>query len=381
MAKQAFTNAQVFDGTRLQAAVVLVEDGLVLSFEQHAPKDVEVIDLQEGYLLPGFVDLQVNGGGGVMLNDVQSLDDIQHISNAHQKLGATSYFPTLITDTPENTKRVVNLIAKAIASKVPGIAGLHLEGPHLSIDRKGAHDPKLIRPMTDTDLEFLIETAQQIPKLLITIALEAVTHAHINALSNAGIIISIGHSEASFEQTQLAVTHGVSMVTHLFNAMSQLGNREPGLVGSAFAFGELNAGIIADGLHVHPATIATAMRAKVGPGKVFLVSDAMAFAGTSLTTINLNGRKIFRQNGKLTLADGTLAGADLDMATAIRVMVEQVGVSIEQALAMATRIPAQAVGLDQSLGVISAGRKADFVHLSRDFRVKGVYQNGHLLTH
>jgi N-acetylglucosamine-6-phosphate deacetylase len=364
---QGYRADQVFDGTALLRGVLLVDDGVVAGIVDAVPPDVPVADLG-GIICPGFVDLQVNGGGGVMLRDAGTL---VQMAAALARLGTTSFLPTLITDTPAQTRMAVEAVA---AGGCPGVVGLHLEGPHLSTARKGAHDASLIRAMTADDLAYLCDARRRVGRLMVTVAPESVTPDQIATLSRAGVVVSLGHSDCSYEVAMECVAAGARVVTHLFNAMSPLGNRAPGLVGAALTDGRLDAGLIADGVHVHPATIRAALAAKVGPGEVFLVTDAMAVAGTDLTAFTLNGRTIHRRDGRLTLADGTLAGADLDFATAIRVMVGQVGVPLEAALGMATRIPARVAGV--AAGQLRAGDAADFVHLSAELAVTAVWRGG-----
>jgi N-acetylglucosamine-6-phosphate deacetylase len=364
---QAYRADQIFDGTTLRSGVLLVEEGVVAGIVEAAPPGVPVADLG-GIICPGFVDLQVNGGGGVMLRDAATLGQM---SGALARLGTTSFLPTLITDTPAQTRMAVAAVA---AGGCPGVVGLHLEGPHLSTARKGAHEASLIRAMTADDLADLCEARPRVGRLMVTVAPESVTPDQIATLTRAGVVVSLGHSDCSYETAVECVAAGARVVTHLFNAMSQLGNRAPGLVGAALTDGRLDAGLIADGVHVHPATIRAALAAKAGPGEVFLVTDAMAVAGTDLTEFTLNGRMIHRREGRLTLADGTLAGADLDFATAVRVMVGQVGVPLPTALAMATRIPARVAGV--AAGRLRAGDAADFVHLSPELAVTAVWRGG-----
>ena len=230
--------------------------------------------------------------------------------------------------TVDKSQAAIAAVEDAMRAGVPGIVGLHLEGPHLSIPRKGAHDPALIRPMEPADLETLLQAAGSLPFLKVTIAPENTTEGQVAALTEAGVLVSLGHSDADYETCRRYIAAGARCVTHLFNAMSQLGNREPGLVGAALASGDTSAGLIADTVHVHPETIRAAWTAKRGPGRIFLVSDAMAVAGSDATEFHLGGRLIKRKDGVLTLADGTLAGADLDLLTAMRVMVEEVGVEL-----------------------------------------------------
>ena len=258
---------------------------------------------------------------------------------------------------------------------MPGFLGLHLEGPHLDPRRKGAHDPALIRPMQAEDLELLCDAARRLPALIVTVAPESVTPAQVAALAASGAVVSLGHSDTGEAGAGAMFAAGAAMVTHLFNAMSQLGNREPGLVGAALEADAVCAGLIADGIHVAPTTMRMALAAKPADG-IFLVTDAMAVAGTELTEFTLNGRRILRRDGRLTLADGTLAGADIDFAGAIRVLVAQVGVTLPRALRMATAVPAACLGLADRLGRLAPGLPADLVHLDKGLAVAGVWRRG-----
>ncbi|MCP3687867.1 MAG: N-acetylglucosamine-6-phosphate deacetylase, partial [Gammaproteobacteria bacterium] len=257
--------------------------------------------------------------------------------------------------------------------------GLHLEGPHLCLTRKGTHDAQFIRSMQQTDLDDLVSAAATLPALMLTIATESVTFTQIAELNAAGAVICLGHTDASYADACAAVEHGVSGITHLFNAMSPLGNREPGVVGAALQSGALSAGIIADGHHVDAATIEIALRAKRGPGKLFLVTDAMSIIGTDLKELRLNDRLIKRQGGRLTLEDGTLAGADLDMISAVQFMVEKVGVAVDEALRMASLYPAQLLKMENQIGQLCNDARADFLHLSEALEVKAVWRGGEQL--
>lgn len=375
---KAVVGARIFDGSVVHENCALTIRGDAFGPivpDEDIPAEADILQLDGGVVAPGFVDLQVNGGGGIMFNDAPSPDGLAKIADAHATLGATSILPTLITDTPDVTRRAIEATQAAIARGTRGIVGLHLEGPHLSRARKGAHDATMIRAMTADDLEMMVSAAHALPVLMVTVAPESVTSAQIGALADAGAIVSLGHTDATHDAAGAAVTGGARAVTHLFNAMSQLGNREPGLVGAALWRGELSAGLIADGRHVHPATMAFAMAAKRGPGRLFLVSDAMATAGSSIDHFMLGGRRIERRDGLLTLADGTLAGADLDLATAIRNVVA-LGVPEADAMAMATSIPAAVIDRADRIGAIRPGRSADFVHLDRDGKLAGVWRGG-----
>ncbi|RVA04424.1 amidohydrolase family protein, partial [Mesorhizobium sp. M7A.F.Ca.US.001.02.1.1] len=236
--------------------------------------------------------------------------------------------------------------------------------------------PALIRPMTDADQAMLIAARQKLPVLLTTIAPESVEPARVAALTKAGVIVSLGHSDTGYATASAFAAAGASMVTHLFNAMSQIGNREPGLAGAAIDIGTLSAGLIADGIHVDPATIKIALRAKQGPARIVLVTDAMATIGTDMTSFTLNGRTIYRRHGSLRLGDGTLAGADLDMISAIRFTHRVIGVELSEALRMASLYPAQAIGQSHRLGRFANGTAADIVALSDDLDPKGVWIGG-----
>lgn len=380
-AATAYQCEQVFDGNRLHRDTSLVvRDGLVQGLVPNAQleADVDRIDLGGGILAPGLIDLQVNGGGGLMLGDAESVEDIARICHAHLSLGTTALTPTLITDTPETTRKVVKLGIEAWARGVRGFQGLHLEGPHLFKGRKGAHDPDLIRPMTDEDMELYLYAAGHLPSLIVTIAPETVTPDQIRRLAGAGVHVSLGHSGASYAECKTASEAGASCVTHLFNAMSPLQHREPGLVGAALDLGALSAGLIADGVHVDPVAMKIALKAKEGPGRIFLVTDAMSQTGTDVTSFHLGGREIFRRNGTLTLFDGTLAGADIDLPSSLAYLTGNVDVPVETALAMATRDPAEVIG--RPLGQLVEGRSADLVHFVDDFSVAGVWVKGHPLS-
>lgn len=378
MSPLIFTGAAIFDGARLHPeAALVIEEGLVAEIvPREAAPDGAVIELDGGVLAPGFLDLQVNGGAGVMLNDAPDIEGIRAICAAHARLGATGLLATLITDTPEVTRAVIAGGAAAAEAGVPGFLGLHLEGPHLDPARKGAHDPGLIRPMTDVDLQMLIAAARRLPVLMVTLAPENATPRQISALAEAGVVVSLGHSDASFASARSAFQAGATCVTHLFNAMSPLGHREPGLVGATLDAEGVYAGLIADGVHVAPEVIRIALAAKRGADRVFLVSDAMAVAGTDLSEFTLRGRRILRRDGRLTLDDGTFAGADVDLPMAVRLLVERVGLPLTQALRMATAIPAACLGLADQLGTLAPGAAADLVHLDADLSLAGVWRGG-----
>ena len=367
--------ATVFDGHVLREGLaVRVEEGRIAAVV--ADTD-EGEDLGGGILAPGFVDLQVNGGGGIMLDGSTTVERIQRICAAHARLGTTGVLPTLITDSRDATRAVIEAGIAAAAAGVPGFLGLHLEGPHIDPRRKGAHDPALIRPMDDDDLALLGDAARRLPALIVTLAPCAATPQQIAALAGAGAIVSLGHAECTASEAEAAFAAGASMVTHLYNAMSQMGHRAPGLVGAALA-GAADCGLIADGEHVNPIALRVALAAK-RRGRLFLVSDAMAVAGTGMSEFSLGGRRILRRDGRLTLEDGTLAGADLTLPRAVAVAVHSLGLPLQRALAMASLVPASILCRDD-IGCIAADARADLVHLADDLTLRAVWQGGRAIV-
>ena len=259
---------------------------------------------------------------------------------------------------------------------IAGFLGLHLEGPHLSVERRGAHDAGLVRPAGKDDLARLLDARRQLPHLLVTVAPEAVTADQIRTLSEAGIKVSLGHSNADCATAREMMKSGASLFTHLFNAMSPLGHREPGMVGAALSEPSVFAGLIADGIHVDPASLGIAIRGKAEPGRLFVVTDAMSCIGTDQRSFTLNGRTVHRADGRLTLDDGTLAGADIDMIASVRVLVEGVGLQVDEALKMASLYPAQALGADDRHGHLGKDAAANIVHLSDALSVENVWIAG-----
>lgn len=350
---KAYVGATIHDGQALHEAHALVVDtdgGFDLRPQASLPEDCPVHTLDGGLITPGFIDLQVNGGGGLMFNEDTSVSGLRTIAEAHAKSGTQALLPTLITDTPDRTRAAIDAVETAIAERVNGIVGIHLEGPHLSAARKGAHDLQLIRPMDEADLALLLNAAERLPNVMVTAAPETTSLAQIKTMSEAGIIVSLGHTDASFDTCMAYFDAGARCVTHLFNAMSQLGNRDPGLVGAALIRGDVYAGLIADGIHVHPATIRIALAAKINPEKIFLVTDSMATSGSDIDSFVINGREVLRQNSRLTLADGTLAGADLEMPGALSVMISQTDDNLGQVIARVTSTPASLLRERNGLG-------------------------------
>jgi N-acetylglucosamine-6-phosphate deacetylase len=370
---------EIFDGdkTRRDHGLV-VQDGSVAALlpRSDLPGNAEIVDFGDVLIAPGLVDLQVNGGGGVLFNSDPTVEAIETICGAHARNGTTSLLVTLITADKATTDAAIAAGLAAHEARVPGFAGLHLEGPHLSVEKKGAHSASLVRPMTATDRATLLAAAAQLPALMVTIAPESTTTDDCAALSAAGAVVSLGHSNGTAAEVNAAADAGATCVTHLFNAMSGLHHREPGLVGVALERGDLSVGLIPDGIHVHRAAVRIAVAAKRGPGHIFLVTDAMPTVGTDLDSFTLDGRLIWRQDGALRLEDGTLAGTDIDMTAAVRFMVEEIGVQRDEALRMASAYPAAVIGAAPQRGRLIAGSRADFICLSSDLTLTATWIGG-----
>ncbi|MGV8984748.1 MAG: N-acetylglucosamine-6-phosphate deacetylase [Cypionkella sp.] len=379
MGEGLFHAERIFDGALWHDnASLRVADGRVVDI---APGAAGAKPLA-GWIVPGLIDLQVNGGGGVLFNNAPTAQGIAAICAAHAGFGTTAVMVTLITDSPDVTaaavmaaEAVVAANGVALGPKVPSFLGLHLEGPHLDRARKGTHDPSLIRPMDEGDFALLLRAAERLPHLICTVAPESVTLAQVRALAGAGVLVSLGHSDCTLATAQAYAGAGAAMVTHLFNAMSPLTHRAPGLVGAALDDGRLSVGLIADGFHVEDTALRLALRAKAGPGPVFLVSDAMCTVGSDLSGFVLNGRQIFRSGGRLTLADGTLAGADIALIDAVRHVHQALGLPLEVALQLASGAPAAALGLTDR-GHLRPGARADFVLLEPDIRAAATWIDG-----
>ena len=372
MTRIAYTGARIFDGETWWERSALVVDGDRIEgiIAADSPTDAQRVPLGGGILAPGFIDLQVNGAGGALLNLTPDVAAIETICTTLMQYGTTACLPTLITDTRAKNLAAMAAGEQAAAKGVRGFLGLHLEGPHLSVARKGAHDPALIRPMDEVDLITLVDARKRLPNLLTTVAVESVTPNQITRLRDAGLVVSIGHTDATYDKARAAAEAGATMVTHLFNAQSQIGNREPGVVGTALDLGTLWAGLIADGIHVAAPSMGVALRGKRGPGRIFLVTDAMSVIGTDVTSFELTGQTVHRKDGALRLADGTLAGADLTMIDAIAYVHRTIGLPLEEVLRMASRYPAEALGVADERGALKRGLRADLVHLSDDIKVR-----------
>ncbi|WP_321447459.1 N-acetylglucosamine-6-phosphate deacetylase [uncultured Cohaesibacter sp.] len=374
----AFCADRIFDGNRFTEKAALLVDGDTVTgivkqdsipshYAQHANKAPMIV--------PGFVDLQVNGGGGALLNETPTQEGIATICDAHARFGTTALMPTLITDGPDVRDRALEAGKQAAKAKTAGFLGLHLEGPHLSVPRKGVHVADFIRPMEEQDLSVLLAAQGTFGKSMITIAPENVTIDQVKALVEAGWHVSLGHTDCDAETAFAYFEAGASMATHLFNAMSQMRNREPGLVGAVLTTDKAYCGMIADGYHIANANMRVALHAKQGPGRIFFVTDAMSPTGTDVTEFILGGRQTFRRDGRLALADGTLAGADIDMISMVRKALATLPLSQEEALKMASRYPSEAIGA-QSKGWLKPGFDADFLLLDETLCLQSTWIGG-----
>ena len=371
----ALSGARIFDGSAmLDRYAVVVEGERVVDLVPHhdlpSGRDIRRV---EGLLAPGFIDIQVNGGGGVLFNDDRSAAGIRAIGAAHRRFGTTGFLPTFITDRRERMAEAVAAADAAMRAGVPGVLGIHLEGPFLNPERKGVHDPSFMRPIEDADVAIM--TGLEAGRTLVTLAPEMVPVDVISRLSQAGVILAAGHTRAAYEVVREARDCGLTGFTHLFNAMPPLASRDPGPVGAALDDPDSWASIIVDLHHVTAAALRIAIRAK-GVARTILVTDAMPSVGSELTTFELAGKAVFRENGRLTTADGTLAGSDLDMASAVRNTVAHLGVPLEAALRMASLNPAAFLGLDGELGRIAPGYRASLVLLEEDLQVRQTWIDG-----
>ena len=364
---------RIFDGNDMRGpASVEISHGRIkgVAFGETAGATIQLP--RDVILAPGFIDVQVNGGGGVLLNDQPNDSGVRRIAEAHRGGGTTGCLPTLITDRTEVLKQLAE--AAEACLKIPGVLGIHLEGPALNRARKGIHPESEIRVPNGRDLEAIRSFGGR-GRSLVTLAPECVPGAMIDELIGAGLRIAAGHSEATALEAAQAAGRGVTGVTHLFNAMSQLGAREPGLVGAALSDNRLFAGIICDGIHVDATALRIALRCK-GRDRLMLVTDAMPLVGTNEKKFLLHGRPIALHDNRLTGPDGTLAGAHLTMIEAVRNATVLLEVPLADALIMASRTPAAFLGLESELGRIAPGYRADLVAFNENFEVVGTWVGG-----
>jgi N-acetylglucosamine-6-phosphate deacetylase len=378
---RTLTGARLFTGEAMLDGFSLIIEGERIADlvpDDQIPAGAELVRCPQGSTLaPGFIDAQANGAGGVLFNDEPTEGAVLAIAEALRRSGGTGLLPTLITD--DGAKMAQAAEAVIAASRIPGsgILGIHFEGPFISPNRPGVHNPQYIRPLDEEDIAFLTGLPERMPqgRVLLTIAPEEVEDSVIARLAEAGIVISAGHTVASFERTREAVGHGLRGFTHLFNAMPPINSRQPAVTTAALTGRETWCGIIVDGIHVHPAVLKMALAAK-GADRFFLVTDAMPPVGTDATSFELYGQRILRRDGRLVTEDGTLAGADIDMASAVSNCVHMLGLPLEEALAMASLHPAEFLRLDDHFGRLAQGYRADLVLLGQDLEVLNTWVGG-----
>jgi N-acetylglucosamine-6-phosphate deacetylase len=378
---EALSGGQIFDGQSIinDCAVLIEYDKIVSVIPiSDIPQAAKVIDLEGSLLAPGFIDIQVNGGGGVMLNDKPDVDTLKTIAESHRQFGTTAMLPTLISDDFLTMRATADVISKARKQKIPGIIGVHFEGPYLNIKRKGVHDPLKIRPFEDQAKALYCEP--DLGVVIATLAPENCPEGLIRELSESGVRVFAGHTAANYKEIKHAITEGLIGFTHLFNAMTPMESRAPGVVGAALEDAETWCGLIVDGIHVHPATLKVAISAKQA-GKMVLVTDAMPTVGAVEQTFTIRGETITAIDGVCATAEGTLSGSDLNMASAVRNTVELLGQPIEEALRMASLYPAELLGLSSNVGQIKTGFQADLVLLDNALRVKRTWIAGQVQFH
>jgi N-acetylglucosamine-6-phosphate deacetylase len=377
----AFVNGRILTPGGFVAGQALLIDGaritaLVDAHDQRLAQ-CRRIDLAGRLLLPGFIDTQVNGGGGVLFNDSPTLEGIRAIGAAHGRFGTTGFLPTLLSDDLDVLASAIRAVDQAIAAGVPGVLGIHVEGPFLSEARKGVHDASHFRELGRDMIALLSSLKHGVT--LMTLAPEVTSPEVLARLAAAGVVLAAGHTNATYAEIESARRHGLRGFTHLFNAMSQLTPREPGTVGAALSDEEAWCGLIVDGKHVDPRVLRIALKAK-RHDRFMLVTDAMASVGTSMRTFQLQGRTITVEDGVCVDEHGTLAGTALDMSRAVQNAIALLGLSPDEAVRMASEYPADFLGLAASHGRLAAGCRADLVIANDDFSVTDTWIGGQSVT-
>ncbi|CAE6890332.1 Belongs to the metallo-dependent hydrolases superfamily. NagA family [Vibrio sp. B1FLJ16] len=371
----ALSNCKIYTGSDvLTEHAVIIENDLIQSVVPVAelPKGIEVKDLNGANLSPGFIDLQLNGCGGVMLNDDITAETMQIMHEANLKSGCTSFLPTLITSSDDDMREAISAAREYHNKYQNQSLGLHLEGPYLNVAKKGIHSVDFIRPSEEEMIELICANTDIIAK--VTLAPELNNPEHIRRLKAAGVVVSIGHTNATYKEARKGFEAGISFATHLFNAMTPMVGREPGVVGAIYDTPEVYAGIIADGFHVDYANIRIAH--KIKGDKLVLVTDATAPAGANMDHFIFVGKKVYYREGKCVDENGTLGGSALTMIEAVQNTVEHAGIALDEALRMATLYPASAIGVEERLGRIRTGMVANLTVFDRDFNVKATVVNG-----
>ncbi len=371
----ALTNCRIFTGSDVLDNHAVIIDGVNI----HAvcpvtelPNDIKTIDLQGANLTPGFIDVQLNGCGGVMFNDEVNADALHTMHRANVKSGCTSFLPTFITSSDEGMKAALEAQREYQTQYPNHSLGLHLEGPYINTEKKGIHNIDFIRPSDDAMIQTICDNADVVTK--VTLAPEKNDHKHIHQLVDAGIVVSAGHTNATYVEARQGFADGITFATHLFNAMTSIQGREPGMVGAIYDTPEVYTGVIADGFHVDYANIRIAKHIK--GDKLILVTDATAPAGAHMDHFIFVGKKVYYRDGKCVDENGTLGGSALTMIEAVKNSVEHVGIALDEAVRMATLYPARAIGMDKKLGAIHKGMVANLAVFDRDYHVTATIVNG-----
>lgn len=378
---KAIINGELFIGNKFYTGKVLIMDGErivdIIPQEELITTygNIETIDAENAYVTPGFIDLQLNGCGGVLFNDDISLETLDTMHKTNLKYGCTSFTPTLITTGDENIEKALELV-KGIENKGKyGVVGLHIEGPYISLQKKGIHNPKFIRKADEAMIDKMIEAGKENVRI-VTLAPENTDKKIISKLNAAGIHVAVGHSNATYEQVKEKEGFGITLATHLYNGMSSFNHREPGVVGAVFD-SDIKAGVIADGFHCHYSAIKSAI--KIMGERLYLVTDAVAPVGTDMEYFYFEGNKVFYKDGKCFGEDGTLGGSALTMDAGVRNLVKYCDITLEEAVRMATLYPAKAVNIDKEYGKLQPGCFADIVFLDKHLRLKKVIAKGELV--
>lgn len=378
---KAIVNGELFIGNKFYTGKVLIIDGErivdIIPQEELTTTygNIETVDAENAYVTPGFIDLQLNGCGGVLFNDDISLETLDTMHKTNLKYGCTSFTPTLITTGDESIEKAIELV-KGIENKGKyGVVGLHIEGPYISLQKKGIHNPKFIRKADEAMIDKMIEAGKENVRI-VTLAPENTDKKIISKLNAAGIHVAVGHSNASYEQVKEKEGFGITLATHLYNGMSSFNHREPGVVGAVFD-SDIKAGVIADGFHCHYSAIKSAI--KVMGERLYLVTDAVAPVGTDMEYFYFEGNKVFYKDGKCFGEDGTLGGSALTMDAGVRNLVKYCDITLEEAVRMATLYPAKAVNIDNEYGKLQPGCFADIVFLDKHLRLKKVIAKGELV--
>lgn len=377
--KQALVGARIFTGNQfLDNRAVVIEGSSIISLPENDNvvrqfPDATIHSLDGGILAPGFIDLQVNGGGGAFFTNDTTVEALQTMLDGHRPTGTTSMLPTMISDTRNTHQAGVAAVGDAIKAGMAGVLGIHIEGPFFDLDKRGAHNSKYIREIEAEDMAWL--TAIEEFKVMLTLAPEHAAAGQIKQLVESGIFVAAGHTNAHYEDVMAAIDEGLSGFTHLYNAMRPQSGREPGVVGAALDSANTWCGIICDNHHVHPGSVRVAMNAKP-LGKLYLVTDAMSTVGSKEKSFTIYGEEIFERDGALVNAEGRLAGSAIGMIDAVRIAHQDAGIALNECLRMASLYPAEYMKLNQTLGRVEENFRADLVHFTEDFHVTATWVAG-----